>query len=100
VPDLGTFQNPSIHARPKFRYWIPDASVSHEKIASDVKAAAEAGAGGLECLGFYLYGGPPANGDRGVAAPVSWSTYGFGTDAWSKYLRSDEPQKKNTLTRF
>jgi hypothetical protein len=80
---MGTFENPSIHARPKFRYWIPDASVNHSIVARDVQAAGEAGAGGLECLGFYLYGGPSTNGGTGVAAPVSWAKYGFGTDEWS-----------------
>jgi hypothetical protein len=78
---LGTFEDPSVHARPKFRYWIPDASVNHSIVARDVQAAGEAGAGGLECLGFYLYGGPTANG--GVPPPVSWAKYGFGTDEWS-----------------
>jgi len=80
---LGTFEDPPVHARPKFRYWIPDASANHSVVARDVQAAGEAGAGGLECLGFYLYGGPPANGGAGVAAPVSWAKYGFGTDEWS-----------------
>ena len=82
--DRGTFQNPSVHVRPKFRYWIPDASVNSSIVARDVQAAGDVGAAGVECLGYYLYGGPPANGaGRGIAAPVSWATYGFGTDAWS-----------------
>lgn len=81
--DSGTFQNPSVHVRPKFRYWIPDASVDPAIVAKDVQAAGIVGAAGVECLGYYLYGGPPSNGGRGSAAPVSWATYGFGTDAWS-----------------
>ncbi|KAE8454643.1 hypothetical protein EG329_000266 [Mollisiaceae sp. DMI_Dod_QoI] len=85
---LGTFEDPSVHTRPKFRYWIPDASVSHSVVARDVQAAAAAGAGGLECLGFYLYGGPPTNGGAGVAAPVSWAKYGFGTDEWNSLFKS------------
>jgi hypothetical protein len=81
--DSGTFQTPSVHVRPKFRYWIPDASVDTTIVAKDVRAAGIVGAAGVECLGYYLYGGPPSNGGRGSAAPVSWATYGFGTDAWS-----------------
>jgi hypothetical protein len=81
--DKGSFQDPSVYVRPKFRYWIPDASIDHEIAASDIKAAGEVGAGGMESLGFYLYGGPPANAFRGTAAPVSWATYGYGTDEWS-----------------
>jgi hypothetical protein len=81
--DRGTFENPSKHVRPKFRYWIPDASVDPDVVASDVKAAKEVGCGGLELLGYYLYGGPPANGDgRGTYAPVDWAKYGFGGEAW------------------
>ena len=79
----GTFQNPSVHVRPKFRYWIPDASVDHAAIAEDVRAASSVGAGGLELLGYYLYGGPPSNGaGRGDGAPDDWAVNGFGTSAW------------------
>ncbi|KAL9109497.1 MAG: hypothetical protein Q9227_005832 [Pyrenula ochraceoflavens] len=87
--NTGTFANPSSRMRPKFRYWIPDASVDPSIVASDVHAAASAGAGGLELLGYYLYGGPPSNGaGRGTAAPVSWATYGFGTEAWQNVLKN------------
>ncbi len=37
--DKGTFQDPSVHVRPKFRYWIPDASVDPAIAANDVRAA-------------------------------------------------------------
>ena len=37
--------------------------------------------GGLEALGFYLYG--PATG---TTVPVDWNTYGWGTPAWNKVL--------------
>ncbi|KAI7630515.1 hypothetical protein KC343_g4583 [Hortaea werneckii] len=87
--DRGTFQDPSKHVRPKFRYWIPDASVDPEVVAKDVKTAKEAGMGGLELLGYYLYGGPPKNGaGRGNAAPVDWAEYGFGTEAWNRVFKA------------
>ncbi|KAI1609048.1 hypothetical protein EDD36DRAFT_499381 [Exophiala viscosa] len=83
VVDKGTFSDPSFNVRPKFRYWVPDASVDPQVVASDVSAAGRVGAAGLELLGYYLYGGPPSNGaGRGVGAPVDWATYGFGTPAW------------------
>lgn len=83
VVDKGTFESPSKNVRPKFRYWIPDASVDPEVLAQDVKSAADVGCGGLELLGYYLYGGPPTNGaGRGSYAPVDWAKYGFGTPAW------------------
>lgn len=83
--DAGTFFQPSANIRPKFRYWAPDASIDPIVVANDVAAAGNVGAGGLELLGYYLYGGPPSNGaGRGTAAPVDWATYGFGTPAWRR----------------
>lgn len=55
--DAGTFQNPSVNVRPRFRYWVPDASVNHTSLADDIKEAGRVGAGGVEVLGFYQYGG-------------------------------------------
>lgn len=47
--------------------------------------------GGLELLGYYLYGGPPSNSaGRGLAAPVDWAKYGFGTQAWCKIRESGQ----------
>ncbi|KAF2177633.1 hypothetical protein K469DRAFT_644095 [Zopfia rhizophila CBS 207.26] len=89
VVDKGTFQNPSKNVRPKFRYWIPDASVDTEVVAKDVKGAGEVGCGGLELLAYYLYGGPPSNGaGRGSYAPVDWAKYGFGTPAWHTVFKA------------
>lgn len=75
--DSGTFENPSRFLRPRFRYWIPDASVDHTSLASDVGDAATVGAGGLEAIGYYLY-----NSAAGEYAPIDWATYGWGTEAW------------------
>ncbi|KAI9150559.1 putative beta-glucuronidase [Paramyrothecium foliicola] len=84
--DAGTFQNPSVHVRPRFRYWIPDASADLEWVQDDVKEIGRIGASGLELLGFYLYGGPPLG--WGDFAPVDWSVYGWGTKAWQKLLKT------------
>ncbi|KAK5108481.1 hypothetical protein LTR62_008299 [Meristemomyces frigidus] len=81
--EAGTFNKPAAHVRPKFRYWIPDASVDPVVVSRDVGQAAKVGMGGMELLGYYLYGGPPSNGaGRGTFAPVDWATYGFGTQSW------------------
>ena len=86
VVDRGTFQNPSARVRPKFRYWIPDASVDPAVVAEDIRAAGAVGAGGVELLAYYLYGGPPSNGaGRGSYAPLDWAEYGFGTPAWREF---------------
>lgn len=78
--DAGTFQNPSVNVRPRFRYWLPDASADLATVVDDIKEIARVGASGFELIGMYLYGGPPAG--FGTYAPVDWSVYGWGTDAW------------------
>lgn len=81
--DAGTFRNPSANVRPRFRYWVPDASVDDAVLAADVKGAGDVGAGGVEVLGYYLYGGT-AQGE-GNYTPTDWSVYGWGTPAWRTY---------------
>ena len=76
--DLGTFENPSPRARPRFRYWIPDASVNLTTVAQDVADAGRVEAGGVELLGYYNYG--LQVGWTGT----DWTEYGWGTPAWSK----------------
>lgn len=46
-PNLGTFENPSAYARPRFRYWIPDASVNLSTVRQDIADAGKIGAGKL-----------------------------------------------------
>lgn len=48
----GSFNNPSAYVRPKWRYWIPDASVDPAGVANDVAEAAAQGAGGMELFGY------------------------------------------------
>ncbi|KAI0602064.1 hypothetical protein F4775DRAFT_298683 [Biscogniauxia sp. FL1348] len=68
------FDSPPIQYRPKFRYWLPDASVPLQSVVNDVDHIASIGAGGLEFFPFYNYGLGPALTD--------WSIYGFGTEAF------------------
>ncbi|KAF2169395.1 hypothetical protein M409DRAFT_20615 [Zasmidium cellare ATCC 36951] len=78
-PNLGTFQQPSAYARPRFRYWVPDASVNLSTIRQDIEDAGKIGAGGVELLGYYNYG--DIESGAGVI-PVDWAKYGWGTPAW------------------
>ena len=55
--DAGTFQDPSVKVRPRFRYWPPDASINLTRMVEDIKGLGEIDAGGVELLGYYLYGG-------------------------------------------
>lgn len=78
--DLGTFEDPSRYARPKFRYWVPDASVDFSDVANDLESVKRAGAGGMELLGYYYYGGTQFSSQ--VIVPTDWTVYGWGTEAW------------------
>ncbi|KAI8212848.1 hypothetical protein K4K52_006995 [Colletotrichum sp. SAR 10_76] len=78
LASLSGFDDPSTEYRPKFRYWLPDASVPHQSVVDDVNHLAEVGAGGLEFLPFYNYRLGPALTD--------WSMYGFGTEAFKGVL--------------
>jgi hypothetical protein len=77
----GTFRNPSNLVRPRFRYRVPEASIDHGILAEDIKGFGALDAGGLECLGYYLYGGT-GNHDLPIYAPADWSVYGWGAPAW------------------
>jgi hypothetical protein len=55
--DNGTFKDPSVFVRPRYRYWVPDASVDAAVLHDDIAGAKTSGAGGVEVLGYYLYGG-------------------------------------------
>ena len=82
----GTFQDPSIHVRPKFRYWIPDASINLSIVIEDFGKAKDVGMGGLELLGYYLYGDYPSVIAEGGPVPVDWTKYGWGTEAWKELM--------------
>ncbi|KAF9630987.1 hypothetical protein BFW01_g1859 [Lasiodiplodia theobromae] len=71
------FKSPPLEYRPKFRYWLPDASASVDAVKRDVAAVAEIGGGGLELIPFYNYGCAVCTPD---VLPEDWSTYAFGTE--------------------
>ena len=78
---VNNFANPEASVRPRFRYWVPDASVDLDTLKNDIVSASEAGAGGVELLGIY---------DYGFQAPLEptpdWNTFGWGTPAWQAVL--------------
>ncbi|KAL3475735.1 hypothetical protein BJX99DRAFT_259172 [Aspergillus californicus] len=80
----GTFLSPSNDVRPKYRYWIPDGSINTTFLAEDISALAERGAGGIQFLNYFFYGGyagtPPAEAD--------WNIYGYGTPAYRDVLKA------------
>ncbi|KAH8647380.1 hypothetical protein BX600DRAFT_390073 [Xylariales sp. PMI_506] len=78
----GSFSNPGIAVRPRFRYWLPDASIDPELLADDIAQIGSRGAGGIELLNYYNYGGA-----IGPAA-TDWNIYGYGTAAYRTVLKA------------
>jgi hypothetical protein len=62
---------------------VPDASVDLQDIANDFALIKKVGLGGLELLGYYLYGDYPSVVAEGGPSPVDWTKYGWGSEAWS-----------------
>ncbi|ROV88303.1 hypothetical protein VMCG_10483 [Cytospora schulzeri] len=87
------FANPSNVYRPKFRYWLPDASASSDIVAKDISSMSTIGAGGLQFVPFYLYGlvysqiGMGSAAPNSVAPPTDWSIYGFGDEAFNMLFK-------------
>lgn len=82
--DYGTFANPSVYVRPRLRYWPPDASVNLTQVAEDIRQAGAVGAGGVELLGYYLYGNQQLFPGVYDLAESDWTVYHFGSPVWSK----------------
>ncbi|KAL3484600.1 hypothetical protein BJX62DRAFT_243769 [Aspergillus germanicus] len=76
-PTFDEFKSPPATSRPKFRYWLPDASIPIESLQRDIADLESIGAGGFELVPFYSYGNP-----TGAAPPTDWNVYGFGTKAF------------------
>ncbi|PYI11721.1 hypothetical protein BO78DRAFT_332935 [Aspergillus sclerotiicarbonarius CBS 121057] len=91
VGNYGTFASPANNASLKFRYWLPDASVDTDTVSRDIEEAGAIGAGGVEFLGIYNYGGSLAPQPAGA----DWATYGFGTPAFNKILKASLQTAKN-----
>ncbi|KAE8339446.1 hypothetical protein BDV24DRAFT_152798 [Aspergillus arachidicola] len=71
---LGTFENPSVRCRP----------LDKETVSTNIKDSGERGAGGVEFVPFYNYGG-----EAGDPPPqANWVTNGFGTPAFRDVFRA------------
>ncbi|KAK5096104.1 hypothetical protein LTS08_007710 [Lithohypha guttulata] len=81
--NAGTFERPSPNVRPRYRYWLPDASVNTSFLVDDIVQLAARGAGGIEFLNYYDYGGVIATGPA-----TDWNIYGYGTPAYRDVLKA------------
>ncbi|OTA58863.1 hypothetical protein K449DRAFT_436352 [Hypoxylon sp. EC38] len=89
---LGTFLNPAAVVRPRYRYWLPDASVKPEYVAKDIAELGARGAGGIQFLNYYNYGGSSGS------AATDWNIYGYGTSAYREVLKAAlQAHKDNAL---
>ena len=60
--------------------------------------AKDVGMGGLELLGYYLYGDYPSVIAEGGPVPVDWTKYGWGTEAWKDLMSTAlRATKKNGM---
>ena len=84
-PVYDSFSNPPVAFRPFFRYWVPDATAAPEVIARDIALLKEVGAGGVELIGFYNYGGTQSDP---ATSRADWSKFGWGTEAWTNTTRT------------
>jgi hypothetical protein len=84
--NYGTFQAPSANLRPRFRYWLPDASVNSSQVADDIRDVGRVGAGGVELLGYYLYGDVQIFPGNYALLQSDWTFNYFGSPAWSEVL--------------
>lgn len=78
------FASPPASSRPRFRYWLPDASVDVSVVQADIASAGAIGAGGLEFVPFFNYGGQMGAAPKGS----EWSKYAFGSPAFKELLVS------------
>jgi len=92
----GTFQDPSSVTRPRFRYWLPDASVDADIVDADIKSSAAVGTGGVEFLPFYMYGGV----DNGPPPGADWSKANVGTPLFNNLFRTALKAHRDTGTRM
>lgn len=68
------FNNPIGLARPTFRYWVPDADVDDNVLASDIEQMNRSGWGGVEVICLENYGIEVAVVDPAI--------YGYGGNDW------------------
>ncbi|KAH8897161.1 hypothetical protein GQ53DRAFT_887412 [Thozetella sp. PMI_491] len=92
--DYGSFLTPAAVVRPRFRYWLPDSSVDPDTVREDIKSNAELGAGGIEFLPYFGYGGTI----KGEPPGADWALSNFGTPQFlSVFQAALEAHKDNGL---
>ncbi|ORX95728.1 hypothetical protein BCR34DRAFT_579115 [Clohesyomyces aquaticus] len=80
------FSVPPLTSRPRFRYWLPDASVDSGVVAANIASIASIGGGGIELVPSFEYGGDSILGKMPPGA--DWVTYNFGTLAFQKLFQA------------
>ncbi|KAJ4183237.1 hypothetical protein NW755_009726 [Fusarium falciforme] len=89
------FNKPPAASRPLFRYWLPDASAAGSTVVADISRADNVGAGGVEFIPFYQYGGDAG----GVPPGADWTKYGYGTRPFLELFRQAlEAHKSHGMT--
>ena len=79
-----SLHRPPNDVRPFFRYWLPDASVDGGVLAKDIASSQAIGAGGVELVAFYNYGGYGGNYPKGA----DWARFNFGTKPFNELFNT------------
>src|SRR4051794_21613842 len=73
-----SFASPPASVRPKYRWWLPGAYVDDAELRTEVGQMADAGAGGIEVVGFEI---------PGPKDPAFLAQYGWGTPTWAHKMQ-------------
>jgi hypothetical protein len=89
---VASFAEPPTSVRPMYRYWMPLAFTEDDVIREQIRQLAEAGAGGIEVVPFYVPGA--GHQDNSFLAE-----YGWGTPAWAHKMEliTDEAAKHGLI---
>lgn len=93
-PYSGTFADPASSERVFFRYWVPDGGVDPDIVKDDIWSAGSIGAGGIEFVPYFEYGGNVGSMPPGA----DWAKYNFGTEPFRHlFATALEAHAKNGL---
>jgi hypothetical protein len=80
----GTFADPPVTVRPKYRWWLPGANTSDDELRREVGQIAQAGGGGVEVTAFAA---PGATTDPVFGSDSYLDENGFGSPKWRHKLK-------------
>ncbi len=91
----GSFESPGTTVRPRFRYWLPDATVDLEYLSRDLKDVSALGAGGVQLQPIVMSGSTMSP----MPAGADWGDGNMGTPKFHEAFRvALEAHRDNNMT--